>query len=431
MPYSDSLRNAVGLATWGSTHGWGAWGPGDNSFGGRAMVFAGGTLLQRGNNERYNAWQNAGIYKNPNRSDALVVAEGFSSIDQTSFNSSVPTNRMEFGSLRHENRGTLRVSTTDTTRDTYSGTSHCIVRNASQHAVGGGGADDSGAESVVPWIVASQGGILRCVHLGAREDETDCLVLSRLPASKGLAAATPFENVLVNGTNLLLAADSTVNALYVNNNWSKGTALGAGRTLTISSGGLVLEGDRSAVGREEEAGNGTAGTLFFPREAYVYSTRQSLSAPNEIWAKIVAPKGLAISFPGYLRLGGDQTGIDGELVVNGCDVTLGSDTAGCRIDVPVRLESGAAKLRIGKEGSFCRRPLYLNDHAGIGPKFIACPGTVERVGMTYVNGVNLRKGLYGSSESGADIVDDNHFAGTGLVRICTDETDKGSMLILR
>ncbi|MBQ3809868.1 MAG: hypothetical protein II839_03525, partial [Kiritimatiellae bacterium] len=436
VPYSDSLRNAIGLATWGSTHGWGAWGPGDNCFGGRAMVFAGGTLLQRGND---GSWPNAGIYKNPNRSDALVVAEGFSSIDQTSHNNTTPTNRMEFASLRHENRGTLRVSTTDT--GTYGGTipetqAHCIVRGFGEHAIGAGGAPGSNRESIVPWIVCpvQWGYRLYFPFAGERDGETDCLLRGLThPASKdSLAAATDSgENVFVNEKTIALESDATVNSLCLNNNWSKGTALGAGRTLTIVSGGLVLEGDRAAIGREEEWKNGTAGTLVFPNEAYVYSTRQSLSAPNEIWAKIVAPKGLAISFPGYFRLGGDQTGIDGELVVNGCDVTLGSETAGCRIDVPVRLESGAATLRIGKVGSFCRRPLFLNDHAGIGPKFVACPGTVERVGLTYVNGVNLKKGLYGSSESGADIVDDNHFAGTGLVRICTDEGDKTTLLILR
>ena len=398
------------------------------------MVFAGGTLLQRGND---GSWPNAGIYKNPNRSEALVVAEGFSSIDQTSYNNSTPTNRMEFASLRHENRGTIRVSTTDT--GTYGGSipetqSHCIVRGFGDHAIGAGGAPGSGRESIVPWIVSAVqwSNRLYFPFLGERDGETDCLVRGLThPTSKAPGSALPDENVFASGTNILLAADATVNSLCLNNNWSKGTALGAGRTLTISSGGLVLEGDRSAVGREEDAERGAAGMLLFPREAYVYSTRQSLSEPNEIWARIVAPQGLAISFPGYLRIGGDQTGIDGELVVNGCDVTLGSATTGCRIDVPVRLESGAATLRIGKAGSFCRRPLFLNDHAGIGPKFVACPGTVEKVGMTYVNGVNLRKGLYGSSESGADIVDDNHFAGTGLVRVCTDETDKTSILILR
>ena len=86
---------------------------------------------------------------------------------------------------------------------------------------------------------------------------------------------------------------------------------------------------------------------------------------------------------------------------------------------------------IDRAGSFCRRELHFHDHGTLGSKFVALPGTVERVGRTYVDGVNLRKGLYGSSESGADIVDDNHFAGSGLVRVCTDETDKTTMMILR
>ena len=128
-------------------------------------------------------------------------------------------------------------------------------------------------------------------------------------------------------------------------------------------------------------------------------------------------------------MGGDQTGIDEELAINGCDVTLGSATTGCMIDVPVRLESGAAKLRIGKAGSFCRQYLYLNDHAGSGPKFIPAEGTEEVVNKLYVNGVNMPRGTYGATGSGAQFIDDDHFSGTGVARVIRD--DLANPLILR
>ena len=81
--------------------------------------------------------------------------------------------------------------------------------------------------------------------------------------------------------------------------------------------------------------------------------------------------------------------------------------------------------------SFCRRELHFHDHGTLGSKFVPLAGSVENLGRTYVDGVNLRKGTYGSSESGADHIDDNHFAGTGVARVCVDETDKATMLILK
>ena len=435
--YANAAQHALGLAAYGSTHGSGAWGPGDNCFGGRAMVMAGGVLVHRGNNNAN--WAKNGIYAIPNRSDALVVSNGYSVIDAYNYQAAtvaVPTNRMEFASLRHANRGTLRVSTTDTAnynQSARSSSSHCIVRNAAGFAIGGGGADGSYRESVIPWIVSEQqwNNRLYFPYLGTRDGETDCLVLYKHPTTKSsLAAATdPNENVFVHEKTIALSADVTVNALYLNKNWSKGTALGAGRTLTVTSGGVILEGERCAIGQESDFTAGTAGTLFLPNEGYLYSTAQSATEPNEMWAAIVAPEGLAVSFPGFLRLGGDQTGIDGELAINGCDVTLGSETTGCTIDVPVRLESGAAKLRIGKQGSFCCQDLFLNDHAGIGPKFVPAAGTVEPVHMIRVDGVPLRRGTWGSSESPAEFIDDNHFAGTGVAQVQIDSAPSSAIFL--
>ena len=435
--YANAAQHALGLAAYGSTHGSGAWGPGDNSFGGRAMVMAGGVLVHRGNNNAN--WAKNGIYAIPNRSDALVVSNGYSVIDAYNYQAAtvaLPTNRMEFASLRHANRGTLRVSTTDTANYSQSArtsSSHCIVRNAAGFAIGGGGADGSYKESVIPWIVSEQqwNNRLYFPYLGTRDGETDCLVLYKHPTAKSsLAAATdPNENVFVHEKTIALSADVTVNALYLNKNWSKGTALGAGRTLTVTSGGVILEGERCAIGQESDFTAGTAGTLFLPNEGYLYSTVQSAADPNEVWAAIVAPKGLAISFPGYFRMGGDQTGIDEELAINGCDVTLGSETTGCTIDVPVRLESGAAKLRIGKQGSFCCQDLFLNDHAGIGPKFVPAAGTVEPVHMIRIDGVPLRRGTWGSSESPAEFIDDNHFAGTGVAQVQIDSAPSSAIFL--
>ena len=445
--FPNAARQCLGLATYGNVHAYGAFGPSDNSFGGKAMVLAGGTLMQRGDGN--NDWAKNGIYNLPNRSDALVVSNGYSVINQSMCHSASPTNRMEFASLGHANRGTLCVMTTDTAN--YQQTvqtlpSHCIVRNAASYTIGGGGADGSFTESIIPWIVSSQQWHNRLYfpHFGTRDGETDCIVLTTHPTTKtSLAAANnPLENVLVNEKTIALESDLTVNALYLNKNWSKGTALGAGRTLTVTSGGVVLEGERCAIGRESDFSSGTAGILRLPNEGYLYSTRQSSSEPNEVWASIFAPRGLAISFPGYLRLGGNQTGIDEELVINGCAVTFGSEQTGCEIDVPVRLESGAASLRIAKQGSFCQQDLTLNDHAEAGPKFIPAPGTQEIVHKLYLNNASAPRGFYGSSEAADELenrataslpafVDDAHFSGTGWVMVQADDLRQATIIQVR
>ena len=420
------IGSSLGVATWGSTHGWGAWGPGDNSFGGRAMVLAGGTLLQRGNND---SWPNNGIPVNPNRSDALVVSNGFSRINMTDYLNSTPTNQMEFAELRHAGRGTLRVETTDV--DRTGGTkpavqSHLVLHGLRDHAIGAGGAFGSGRESIIPWIVCTAQWANRFYFPfpGESAGESDCLVRGLThPASKASLAAAddPEENVFVSEKTISLESDVTVNSLCLNKNWSKGTALGAERKLTVTSGGVVLEGERCAIGQESDFMAGTAGTLVLPNEGYLYSTVQDSSKPNEVWAAIVAPKGLAISSPGYFRMGGDQTGIDEEIAVNGCDVTLGSSTTGCQIDVPVRLESGAAVLRIGKQGSFCGQILHINDHGTLGAKFVPAAGTTEPVQKFFIDGTSMPRGTYGSSASAAENKDDRHFSGTGMIQVLADE----------
>ena len=140
------------------------------------------------------------------------------------------------------------------------------------------------------------------------------------------------------------------------------------------------------IGDEDGYNAGTAGTLAFPGKAYVFDAvvKDDKNYHPEIWAKIVAPGGAVFSGPGDLHLGGDQTGIDDHIAVNGTDIRLGTETTGCQIDVPVHLHGAFARLRIGKQGSFCRQNLYFWDHATPGSKFIPAEGTEEVVNKLYI-----------------------------------------------
>ena len=64
----------------------------------------------------------------------------------------------------------------------------------------------------------------------------------------------------------------------------------------------------------------------------------------------------------------------------------------------------------------------------MGPMRLRVP-LVPLVNKLYVNGVNIPRGTYGATGSGAEFIDDNHFSGTGWVRVLKD--DLAMPLIIR
>ena len=261
-------------------------------------------------------------------------------------------------------------------------------------------------------------------------------------------ALDPTANVRVDGKTIALTADRTVNSLVLVNNRTAGKNLGAGRTLTITSGGLIIGNgnynNTAYIGDENGYNAGTAGTIAFPGKAYVFDAvvKDDKNYHPEIWAKIVAPGGAVFSGLGDLHLGGDQTGIDDHIAVNGTDIRLGTGTTGCRIDVPVHIHGAFARLRLGSQGSFCKQDLYFWDHGTRGSKFEAAPGTEEPVHKLFVDGASMPRGYYGSSDAADSIealatplrpafVDDDHFAGTGWIKVLTDEVVQPTLMILK
>ena len=212
----------------------------------------------------------------------------------------------------------------------------------------------------------------------------------------------------------------------------------------VPAGSFDFTGTMNVVYFDEEKdfAAGTQGTLNFPTKAWVYSTLQNTSEPNQIWSRMVAPQGAVFSYPGVLRLGGDQTGIDDHIAVNGTRLELGSATTGCEIDVPVHVYGANAKIVVNKAGSFCRQPLHFWEHGTTGAQFVPQAGTEEVVHKLWIDGVSMPRGYYGSSEAEASIsalatsshpafVDDRHFSGTGWVKVLKDDVVKPTMLLIK
>ena len=443
--YNNGLSHAAsyGVISYGNSHGYGSWGKTENAFPAKKWILNGGAARISG--MANTSWGNPPVAV-PNGAETLVVSNGFFAVQM--FNdqgADCPTNVLHFASLEHPGDGTLYVSTgrlrnssgTSLARDFF------VVEGFADHAIGGSGVasystTDSSAANVlpadapiVPWIVAPISNDDNVFFPGAAAD--GALVLGGWPANSVLNdVSDPTLNVSVDGKSILLDHDVTVNSLRITKNRDQGRQLGAGRTLTITSGGLIMGGGNVVYFDEEkDFAAGTQGTLNFPTKAWVYSTLQNTSEPNQIWSRMVAPQGAVFSYPGVLRLGGDQTGIDDHIAVNGTRLELGSATAGCTIDVPVSVYGANAKIVVNKEGSFCNQELYFHDHGTDGAKFVPPDGTTEKVYKLYIDGVNMPRGTYGATGSGARYIDDSHFSGTGIACVMKDDLTHPLILIVR
>ena len=469
---SGSAGSSFGVVNAGHTHGYGSWGRAINAYPAKKWILDGGHVYQTYVGSTDATWREDGTTATqpvciPNGAGTLCVSNGFNyvKLSQTG-DAASPTNTLAFAALEHTGDGVLLVRS-DRLFNSFQNSGwrdRAVLGGFHDLAIGGTGRavarhGDASVRTnyieatapIVPWIVAPVKADSSVYFPGA-DDDTDELVLAGIPQATVLDAATdPTANVRVDGTTIALSADRTVNSLVLVNNKTVGSAgrnLGADRTLTIASGGLIIGNgnylNTAFLGDETGFNAGTAGTVVFPKKAYVFVPviRDNKNEHPEIWASIVSPEGAVFSYPGDLHLGGDQTGIDDHIAVNGTDLRLGTATTGCQIDVPVHVHGAFARLRIEKQGSFCKQDLYFWDHGTRGSKFEAAPGTEEPVHKLFVDGASMPRGYYGSSDAADSIealatplhpafVDDDHFAGTGWIKVLTDEVVQPTLMILK
>lgn len=365
----------------------------------------------------------------------MVVGRGFSFIDRIQERDNAsghPINWFDTDALVHQDKGTIRID--DIYRSNYvdpavKTNNITILHGFGNHAVGGTGNPKSSANyPIIPWMVTpsknTDGGKLAftCV------DATDriCDMATRTSHALDAVVGTD-ENAYVKDASAALTEDRTVNSLWIYNS-GKEKKLGVGKTLTVTSGGVILRADGSSIGTVD--GGEANGALVLgdsTHPGYVFADATTASKPGSIYAPVTAPGGLVFGYTGYALLAGDQTGVDDELVLNAGTLDLGSQdgAVACKLDVPIRvLANATVKLNAAEMES---SNIYFDDIAGwsgkiqLNAEMTTCQKLYVRDTPDETEWTSMPVGTYGATGSGAENIDDVHFIGTGVLNVLRDD----------
>ena len=312
-----------------------------------------------------------------------------------------------------------------------------VVEDWENHVVGAEGDNQtSDVYPIIPWILVNRDSSFYTANF-ASFDATGRIVQPKWTNTEIDTVASEDSNAYVSKKSINRNAASkpniVVQSLFLENTGNK--YLGTGRTLTITSGGLVLYASGSAIGQSGRNDNGSLvlGDAMHP--AYVW-TKDNGASPNEIWAETTAAGGFVKSWPGNLVLGGTQTGIAQEIAVNAGTLQLGNETKDCVLaeGIPIRVCAGAT-LKLPRANTIATSPLKIDGSGGaFGKVELGANQTVASVAVRDVfeseNWTTLPAGTYGSSGSGAEFVRDDLFTGTGTITVGDAAPNTNVMLLI-
>ena len=389
----------------------------------KGLHMHGGTY--RANQIDNNSWGNGS--KDEKRFDELSIGAGLSYIslqDGKNNNGGYPRNAVTARTLAQTDKGTLVIYDPSCNNAPGSTVTNSMFTIESPERYTTGVAGDcltSDAYPIIPWIVVNRASDYGTIEFAAF-DANGRIVKAQWNNKEIDKANSENSNAyadnkhLDNGTK----TDITVNSLYLgNSNYRK--TLGAGRTLTITSGGLVLHGVGSGIGVAGGTENGSLVLGNATHPAYVYA--KSFTGTNRIWSAVTAPGGFVKSWTGNLELGGDQTGIADEIVVNGGTLALGSAEYGITLadNLPIRVCAGATLKPVAAK-SIEKAALKIDGSGGAFGKVElsrsqTCASLVVRDVFESDEWDDLPEGTYGSSESSAEFVRDDLFVGPGVLTV--------------
>lgn len=378
--------------------------------------------------------------------DFLDVARGFVYLrtDCTSVN--YPTTWFEAAGLRHGDKATLYMTDSRVYGSGGATNTVTILHGVSAYAIGETGDPATGSVyPIVPWIATQAGNKEEEDMRFAAFDGNGLIVpiAHGTDKKKSLSDYGTNDNAYLWEKGISLSADTTFHSLSIaNDNYSK--QLGEGRTLTLTSGGLILEDvswmlGSSGIGTED--GGSANGTLVLgdaAHPAYVWArgadTVSEKARPNEIWAKVTAPGGFVSAYTGNLILGGNQTGIGGEIAVNAGALQLGTAGSACQLarNLPIRIYANAT-LRLPNAESTKGAIVKFDGAAGWFGKVEIPDGVAAKCWKAYWRDYpetqewqNLKRGVYTGDEATAlanpkVVYDPERFSGAGMLEVLRDD----------
>ena len=383
--------------------------------------------------------------------EKLVLGPGMSYVQENGGNNSGgnPINCIEWDAIEHEGKGTLVITDPSRRSEAPSSTNTMtIVKNHDAFLVGEGSDGDclsSDVYPIIPWIVASTStddSSWRMTMFASFDAEEGRLVRPVWNNTALDAVASPFSNAYLWDKTIQIGSDVTVNSLFMNNS-GKNKWLGEDRKLTITSGGLVLHGNNTAIGQPGRTDNGLLVLGDASHPGYVFAKSSNASQPNQIWASVTAPGGFVSSYSGALVLGGDQTGIEGELVVNAGVLTLGAAEYGCMLsgDLQIRICTGAT-LGLPRADAVVRNMVWFDGAAGQSGKIEVPEGVAAKCKKAYWRNYPetdewkpILRGIYTGDATTAltvgAIYDPDHFSGAGTMTVLRDDSVLPLVLRLR
>ena len=338
-----------------------------------------------------------------------------------------PINAVTAKTISHTDKGTLIVydPSLNSAPATSVTNSMVTIQNWADHAVGEAGDNQTtDVYPIIPWILVNRDSSFGKVNFASFDPNGR--IVQPIWNDTYIDAVATNSNAYIWGKGLdrnsATISNITVNSMFLyNSNQSK--HLGAGRTLKITSGGLVLN-STAAIGEAGRADNGTLILGDATKPAYVYAKAYGNST-NHIWSSVTADGGFVKAYTGNLILGGEQTGIAGELVVNSGTLALGSGTNDCALakNLPVRVSTGAT-LVLTQAKTLKRSPVYLDSVGDVSGRIDLSGVESASVRKLLVRDLTqgdewtvLRSGTYGSSGSNAEFVRDDLFVGNGILNV--------------
>jgi len=303
--------------------------------------------------------------------------------------------------------------------------------DSSPALIGAGGAEGSTTMSVYPWIFC---------HNSLDTLEPNSIGTLSTNGIRGLQDAeydttltgTATRNVSIEHEgSISLGANQTVNSLVCN--WYNAKNMGAGYTITVTSGALLLRKDSSRLG---EISHADAGTIDFgAAEACIFTSEGNDTTSTAIGAVIAGTAGLTKGGPSRLTLSAPNTYSGTTTITRGIlrvgDGTL--DTATAKLgDGNVVIHDGG-QLSISQYVTDCiddAMTVTLRKDGNSNGIMQLGSGIDETVLRLLIAGEEMDIGTYGSTSSSATFTNDTYFTGTGILRVVA-EPPKGTLVTIQ